>query len=260
MIIILHSIIVLVATTLGAIAGLGGGVIIKPFFDTLGIFNTSTIAFYSSVAVLTMSVVSIIKQIKSGFSFSKSIVICISFGSVIGGYIGEMILNSFISLFDNSFIKLIQSILFMIMMIVIIVYQLNIYRIKQYHLQNKVLILLTGCLLGIISIFLGIGGGPLNVMFMSLFFSFDIKESAVYSLATILCAQLSKLGMILINGQLFYFDLTILPFLMICAVMGGYIGSLLNKKLSNQIISKIYMFLLIGLIGISVYNIIGGLL
>ena len=73
MIIILHSIIVLVATTLGAIAGLGGGVIIKPFFDTLGIFNTSTIAFYSSVAVLTMSVVSIIKQIKSGFSFSKSI-------------------------------------------------------------------------------------------------------------------------------------------------------------------------------------------
>lgn len=253
----LHSFIVLIATLLGAIAGLGGGVIIKPFFDTIGVFNASTIAFYSSIAVFTMSVVSVIKQMKSGFVFSKSIVFSISLGSIIGGYLGELILNIFVNILSNDVIKLVQTTLYIFMILMIIVYQFNLQRIKQYKLKNKLLILLSGILLGMISVFLGIGGGPLNVMFMSLFFSFDMKESAVYSIATILCAQLSKLGMIIIKGQFFTFDLTILPYIMVCAVLGGYIGSVLNKKLSNHIIVKIYMLLLFGLVGLSVYNIIG---
>lgn len=256
MIVFLHSIIVLFATLIGAIAGLGGGVVIKPLFDTLGVFNASTIAFYSSIAVFTMSIVSVIKQMKSGFVFSKSIVISIALGSIIGGYLGELILSVLVGMFSNNTIKLVQTVLYALMMLGIIIYQLNIHKMKQYKLKNKFLILLTGIVLGMISVFLGIGGGPLNVMFMSLFFSFDMKESAVYSIATILCAQISKLGMIVVKGEFFTFDLTILPYIMICAILGGYIGSVLNKKLSNNIIIKMYMMLLFGLIGISMYNII----
>ena len=58
----LYTIIVLCATTIGVITGLGGGVIIKPLFDLLGADTATVIGFYSSVAVFTMCLVSIYKQ------------------------------------------------------------------------------------------------------------------------------------------------------------------------------------------------------
>lgn len=44
--IIIYSIIVLCATMIGAITGLGGGIIIKPAFDFVGIDATSMISVY----------------------------------------------------------------------------------------------------------------------------------------------------------------------------------------------------------------------
>ncbi len=51
---IIYSIIVLCATMIGAITGLGGGIIIKPAFDVVGMDTTSMISVYSTVAVFTM--------------------------------------------------------------------------------------------------------------------------------------------------------------------------------------------------------------
>ena len=65
--IIIYSIIVLCATMIGAITGLGGGIIIKPAFDFVGIDTTSMISVYSTVAVFTMCLVSIYKRSKLGF-------------------------------------------------------------------------------------------------------------------------------------------------------------------------------------------------
>lgn len=71
----LYTIIVLCATTIGAITGLGGGVIIKPLFDLLGADTATVIGLYSSVAVFTMCLVSIYKQLKQGFNFKLNILI-----------------------------------------------------------------------------------------------------------------------------------------------------------------------------------------
>ncbi|MEG0398391.1 MAG: TSUP family transporter, partial [Cetobacterium sp.] len=86
---IIYGIIVLIATTIGSIAGIGGGVIIKPAFDTLGIHNPTTISFYSSIAVFTMALISILKLLKTGVVLKKEIILPISFGSIIGGILGE---------------------------------------------------------------------------------------------------------------------------------------------------------------------------
>lgn len=94
MVIVLYSVIILIATIFGAIAGLGGGVIIKPLFDIIGVHDASTIGFYSSVAVFTRCVVSIFKQIKKGFQFDLKTMIFIAIGSLIGGLLGENILNN----------------------------------------------------------------------------------------------------------------------------------------------------------------------
>ncbi len=71
--IIIYSIIVLCATMIGAITGLGGGIIIKPAFDFVGIDTTSMISVYSTVAVFTMCLVSIYKRSKQGFHVQKQI-------------------------------------------------------------------------------------------------------------------------------------------------------------------------------------------
>ena len=64
---------------------------------------------------------------------------------------------------------------------------------KSFHLKNPITILLGGVVLGILSSFLGIGGGPINIMFFLLFFSMSMKEATVYSVAVIFFSQLSKL-------------------------------------------------------------------
>lgn len=256
MIIILYSTIILFATIFGAIAGLGGGVIIKPLFDMIGVHDASTIGFYSSVAVLTMCIVSIFKQIKKGFQFDLKTIICISIGSLIGGLLGETIFNIIMQYLDNNTVKIIQAVLLGITLILIMIYTLHKNKFKTYHMKSKASIFVVGIFLGSISVFLGIGGGPLNVAILMLLFSLEMKESVIYSITTIFFSQVSKLGQIALTGKLIEYDLTYVPFICICAVLGGFIGTCINQKLNNQKIEKIYLALIVLLIGISCYNVI----
>ena len=52
---VIYFLICLGASILGAISGIGGGVIIKPVLDSLGTLNVSTISFLSGCTVLSMT-------------------------------------------------------------------------------------------------------------------------------------------------------------------------------------------------------------
>lgn len=81
---------------------------------------------------------------------------------------------------------------------------------------------------------MGIGGGPINVALLIFVFSFPIKTAAFYSIITILFAQLSKLISIVMGVGFFSFNLSMLPPLIIGAILGGFIGAKLNKMLSEK--------------------------
>ena len=51
--------------------------------------------------------------------------------------------------------------------------------------KNPIAILLSGLLLGTAAAFLGIGVGPINVAFLTLMFSFTMRDAAVYSVAAV---------------------------------------------------------------------------
>ena len=68
--------------------------------------------------------------------------------------------------------------------------------------------MLLGLFLGVVSVFLGIGGGPLNIALLTLFFSFDMKECVVYSIATIFFSQLSKLFQVFVLSSSVSYDLS----------------------------------------------------
>jgi len=55
----LYFLVSLIATTVGSITGMGGGVIIKPILDFIGTYNAQTIGVISSITVLTMSIISV---------------------------------------------------------------------------------------------------------------------------------------------------------------------------------------------------------
>ena len=56
----------ILASSIGAIVGAGGGVIIKPVVDMLGILPISTVSFCSGCTVLGMSVSSLIRNRNDG--------------------------------------------------------------------------------------------------------------------------------------------------------------------------------------------------
>ena len=65
---IIYLVISLLASVVGAICGIGGGVIIKPVLDLCGLASVSTISFLSGCTVLSMSCYSVAKNLSSSKS------------------------------------------------------------------------------------------------------------------------------------------------------------------------------------------------
>ena len=129
---------------------------------------------------------------------------------------------------------------------------------KSFHLKNPIAILLGGAVLGILSSFLGIGGGPINIMFFLLFFSMSMKEATVYSVAVIFFSQLSKLVTYVATATVPKFDYRILLVAAPAAVIAGIIGAALNKKANNKIVTRVFSAVLGVFICLNIYNAITG--
>lgn len=111
--------VALLSTIAGSMAGLGGGVIIKPVLDFLGDYNISTIGLLSSFTVFSMAFVSIIKQIMYKSKIDIKNTGALAIGSVLGGLIG----SKFNRKFSNEvIIKVFNTVVAMII-------ALNIYNI-----------------------------------------------------------------------------------------------------------------------------------
>lgn len=255
MLTLLYALTILVATSIGAISGLGGGVIIKPVFDLIGQDNATVIGIYSALAVFTMCLVSISRQMHKGFRFKVKIILLVSFGSVAGGLLGETIFSSLVHALTNNQVKLIQNLLLLVTLLFIIcsVFRPSIF--PKLALQNSVLIFSVGLFLGLISVFMGIGGGPLNVALFIMLFSFTPKQATVYSIATIFFAQLSKLILNILSSKLWQINLKTAIIIMLVAVIGGYIGTLINQRLSLAAIEAVYNVLMFLLTLVTVINI-----
>lgn len=258
--IVIYCLITFIATLLGAIAGLGGGVIIKPMFDMLGLHSASEIGFYSTCCVFAMCLVSIIKQFRGEIKINFKFAAVLSIGSIIGGFIGDAIFSYLAGFVDDHLVKLIQAAMLLLILVVIYIYTRYQNKLKSYTFTSNIIVFSVGLLLGTISVFLGIGGGPLNIALLALLFSFDIKTCVIYSIITIFFSQLSKLGTIVISQSYLNYEVQTMLFLIPFAIIGGYIGSLLNQKLSSEKVMKTYEWILILLMIISIYNVLSNIL
>ena len=260
MLYLIYTLVILIATTLGAVAGLGGGVIIKPLLDLAGAHDAATINLYSSTAVFVMCCVSLTRQLRAGFEFDRQMVICVAVGSLLGGIGGDKVFSALTGSFDDHLVKAVQAGVLAVVLGLIFVYTLRQEKMPAWKLANPVAIFTTGLALGAVAVFLGIGGGPLNLAVLSLLFSLGAKEGAVYSLAVIFFSQLSKLVLAATSGTLWAVDLTFVPFVVIPAIVGGFIGTYWNRRLSDKGVRRIYVFVMALLPLISLYNCVSNVL
>lgn len=250
---VIYFLVIIFANTVGAISGMGGGVLIKPIFDFLGYHPIAAISFYSSVAVLTMSVVSTTKQLTSGKRFNWQIILGVSTGAIIGGVLGNGVFDLLLTLLkDDSMVQLIQIVLTVISLL--FAYAYSKYNLKSYRLNHVNWYILCGLILGFLASLLGIGGGPINVSLLMLMFSLPIKDATVYSICTIFFSQLAKLTSIFISGSYFDFDLTLLAYIIPAAIIGGLLGARLSHKLSQESVASIFQIVIILVLMINLYN------
>lgn len=249
MIIIIYIFVIFLATTLGAVAGLGGGVIIKPVLDLIGYHDVSTIAFISSWAVLSMAVYSTIKQVRNGVELDWIMVITIAVGAIFGGYIGNIIFDYLLLVMNSTLLIILQALILNSLLVFVL---MNMKNKNSLCIQSKIIFILIGFLLGVTSSFLGIGGGPINVAVFTFFFSVDLKKATIYSIATILFSQVSKLITIAYTVGFAKYDCSMLLYIIPTAIIGGIIGSYFNKKLDENNIAKIFKISVICIIVINI--------
>lgn len=253
MIALLYSIIIFISTLLGAFVGLGGGVIIKPMLDLVHVHSVAMVDFISACAVFTMTIASTYKQIRSKTKFDLKIILCVALGSGLGGVLGSKAFDAVLRVSANpEIVRGIQALILALFLILVNVYING--KFPSFHVKNPLLIVMIGLFLGTTASFLGIGGGAINVAFLVLFFSFTMKEAAVYSVSVIFFSQFTKLCTLFVQNQFIPYDKTVLLYVLPCAVIGGIVGAMLNRRWDEKNIKKTFLICVYALVLVSFYN------
>lgn len=245
------------ASIIGAICGIGGGVIIKPVLDAFHILSVAAISFLSGITVLSMSCYSIGKAKLSGeLSVDTKVGTPLAIGAAVGGILGKWGFEFISSFFmDKDKIGAVQALCLLIITIGTLIYTLKKDCIPTKHTTKVLLRILIGFVLGILSSFLGIGGGPINIVVLYYFFSMDTKEAAQNSLYIIMFSQITSLIKTLVTGSVPEFD----PVLLIIMILGGIFGAIAGRKINKNIdkimVEKLFIGIMLVVILINVYNV-----
>ncbi|MGG7098557.1 TSUP family transporter [Clostridium sardiniense] len=253
---IVYFLLAVIATTIGAAAGIGGGIVIKPVLDSISSYSLPTVNLLSSATIFAMAVVSIGKQIAKKDKIDVKRTMIIAGGSIIGGVIGQNILKILVSINKHSeSVSILQSTLIIVLLLSVFFYMRVKDRIKKRDLNSSLIIAIIGIILGAISAFLGIGGGPINVAIFATLFSMDTKEAARNSIIVILFSQGAKILSIAVTTGFSSYNLKVLPVMVIGGILGGLLGYKLNKNLSEKNIMRIFNATIILIVFISSYSI-----
>lgn len=247
----------LLASVFGGICGVGGGVIIKPTLDATGLLSVSAVSFLSGCTVLSMSVVSFFKNRKNKGVLELKISTPLAIGAVAGGFFGKWLFELLkIALNSETAVGIAQASLLALITLGTLLYSVFQKKIKTHNVNNMLICGLIGLLLGTVSSFLGIGGGPINLTVLFFFFSMDTKKAAANSLYIILFSQLSSLTQTLLSKTVPTVDWLLLILMVAGGIIGGLIGNKLYKKLSEKAVSRLFIGFMGVIILINIYNII----
>lgn len=232
--------VALLTSIVGSITGVGSGILMKPILDLFSGYPVDVINIMSSITVFAMSLSAMIKELKNKVTIDYNTVIFLSGGSIVGGVIGKRIFEQIKQSYGSG-IVMSQSVVFSLLMFLIILYLIKGKDFKTYRIDSKIVVAFVGFILGFVSAFLGIGGGPLNVVLLIFLFSMSTKEASLNSIFIIFFSQIASL----IYGHITY-GMPKVSFLILgLMVFGGIIGGILGRNMANyfsdSVMKKMFM-------------------
>jgi len=179
----------------------------------------------------------------------------LSIGSAVGGVLGKNLFETIKNhAAQSEQVGVYQSICLAVITLAALMYTISRNRISTHNIKNPLLCVLTGMGLGLMSSFLGIGGGPVNLVVLYYFFSMTTKIAVQNSLYIILVSQSASLITSIVSGNVPSFQILWL-LLMVCGGIGGGIaGRKLNNHLGDSKVQNLFVGLMIVIICISCYN------
>ncbi len=254
---IILFIICLCASSVGTIVGAGGGVIIKPLLDLLGLLPVSTVSFCSGCTVLGMSLCSLIRTRKSDVKLEFRTSTPLAIGAVLGGLVGkflfELVRNGFGS---ESTLGAIQAVLLLTTEFGVFLYVCNKDKLPSKHVTGNLPPIIIGMCLGILSSFLGIGGGTSNVAVLFFFFSMDAKTAAKNSIYVIVFSQIASIITAIVTNSVPAFEMVDLLFMVAGGIGGALLGSAISKRINNKGVEKVMKIVLLLMTAINLYNVL----
>ncbi|WP_455582152.1 TSUP family transporter [Dysosmobacter sp.] len=247
----------LAASAAGGICGIGGGIIIKPVLDAMGIMSVSAISFLSGMTVMTMAAVTVFRQGKSGLVEFRT-GFPLAAGAAAGGITGNWLFQLLkAAAGQDALVGMIQAAVLALVTLLTLLYHLVLRRrFRTYHVKNPAACGLIGGLIGVLSAFLGIGGGPINLVALYAAFSMDTKKAAANSLYIILFSQAASFSLSCLRGTIPPFPCLYLPLMAAAGLGGGMLGAEINKRLSSGAADRLFLGMLGIIILICLYNLL----
>ena len=253
---ILLFVICTLASSIGALVGAGGGVIIKPVLDMFGLMPVEAVSFCSGCTVLCMSIASLLRTRGSEVELKLRTSTPLAIGAVLGGFVGKLLLETVKNGHGSGILGGVQAVCLTLITAGVLAYVCAKDRLRSYHVDNPVSCVIIGLLLGVISSFLGIGGGTSNVAILFFFFSMDAHTAARNSIYIIVFSQLASIATAIITGSVPAFAPISLISMTAGGVAGALIGSAISKRLPNRGVESALKALLIVMVCIDGYNIL----
>lgn len=266
---VIFFVVSILASIVGTICGVGGGVFMKPALDAVGIFPVNMITFLSTCTVTSMSLYNVIttaidsKKNKKEDLIDWKLTTWLALGGAVGGIIGKTVYTVIKDSFTNQdTVGGYQAIALLVAVFLTYLYSSQRHKIQSLKMTNPTLLVILGLCLGTVSSFVGIGGGPMNMAVLYYFFSMPTKMASQNSIYMILFSQSASLITTFIQGSVpsgFYESSNLglwvmLIGMIVCGIVGGYIGKKINKKISNETVDKLFLFLLIVIMLLCGYN------
>lgn len=252
----LVALVSLLASTVGAVCGVGGGILIKPVLDAVSSIDVATVNFLSGATVLSMTAYSVARSIRAGSgSMDLSRDTPLAVGAAFGGLAGKQLFSAVSGLFGNpDRAGAVQAAVLCAVTAGALAYTLAKDRVATRHVESRGACVAIGLALGTCSSFLGIGGGPINLVVLFYFFSMDTKRAAASSLYIILFSQTVSTAASLLTQDLSAVNPAVLALMAACGIAGGALGRRLNARVDARFVDRLFVALMVVIIFINVYN------
>jgi len=229
----IYFLVALFATTIGAVSGIGGGLIIRPSLSLMGI-GLGVATFTSAACVFVMSFVTATTRRvwKTDVPFKHLVFLAI--GAIVGAFAGAYTL-----IFLDS---ITVAILFIASMVINIIMLRLRETVQSRTVTNPALGLGVGFATGFLAGLFGIGGGLVQMVALMYLYGSKPKDAVVQSLFIAMMSSGAALIQYTING---FADLSLLPYVIPGAILGGLIGGVIAKRMQDKTVTTLLYILMI---------------